>query len=406
MKKEFVAQAGLTITSFLVGLLLLEAALRLGRAPAFSLVPPTGYFQPQPERGYDITPSWPATRQHAADGSTYRLWSNELGCFDRPADRQELARGYVLLVGDSFTFGYMPWERTWGSQMQNRLGLRILQCGVPGYGTKQEFSKAKGTVRRLGRLPRAVVVGYFENDMEDDYLFPRSQVVDGFLASARAWKDMRTGAVAVKSDAELKAKARQYERGEEAYECPGDSRLQLCKCFLYRHSLLYRRVKDPLKNWLSRLPFFPRKDLLAAPEPFAFWLPRARYPRLDEAWRRHLANIAAFADYFKSRGVPILFVMIPMKEQVYPHLCPPANADSDPDQPQRIVSAFGRVRGIDVYDLLPIFREHADAGKTRLDPRTDLYWDKDLHWSPNGTELAGRAVADVLRRRLSAPGTR
>ena len=55
-------------------------------------------------------------------------------------------------------------------------------------------------------------------------------------------------------------------------------------------------------------------------------------------------------------------------------------------------------------DLLPEFLRHADQSPRRfLDPRKDLYWSLDGHWSPKGNRLAGLTVArHLVERRLIA----
>jgi len=89
---------------------LAEAGLRLTPYARLLLTPPRFYFVADPETGYDITPNAPV-RTHAFEDAAYPLWSNELGCFDRPYEGE---RDYVLLVGDSYSHHFAPFERKWG----------------------------------------------------------------------------------------------------------------------------------------------------------------------------------------------------------------------------------------------------------------------------------------------------
>jgi hypothetical protein len=97
-----------------------------------------------------------------------------------------------------------------------------------------------------------------------------------------------------------------------------------------------------------------------------------------------------------------MVVLIPMREQVYGFL--PGAAAWGGDGPTRRVRDFLERENIPHVDLLPVFRRHADQSPRRfLDPRKDLYWSLDGHWSPKGNRLAGLAVAaHLVERRLIA----
>jgi len=63
---------------------------------------------------------------------------------------------------------------------------------VTGYGTKQEWLKAAEIIARVRHQPRLIIVGYFWNDLSDDYSFPSLTVIDGFLVDATRYKDPKT----------------------------------------------------------------------------------------------------------------------------------------------------------------------------------------------------------------------
>jgi len=69
-----------------------------------------------------------------------------LGCFDAPFKND---RDYAVLVGDSFTWGWTPFGEKFGTIIEESCGIRILKCGVGGYGTKQEFLKLKKIVKNI-----------------------------------------------------------------------------------------------------------------------------------------------------------------------------------------------------------------------------------------------------------------
>lgn len=112
----------------------------------------------------DIRPNFPTTTIPFPEGP-YEVWSNELGCFDMPYRGEE---PYIYLTGDSFAWGFAPFENKWGTQLENLLGIRILKCGVIAFGTKQELQKAANDLARLP-VPKLILVSYFINDVNDDY---------------------------------------------------------------------------------------------------------------------------------------------------------------------------------------------------------------------------------------------
>ena len=59
--------------------------------------------------------------------------------------------------------------------------MRVLKCGVTGYGTKQEFLKARRVIGTLASPPRLVIVAYFGNDLHDDLGSPTKLVYNGQL---------------------------------------------------------------------------------------------------------------------------------------------------------------------------------------------------------------------------------
>ena len=137
-----------------------------------------------------------------------RVWSNELGCFDYWYDRQDQ---FIYLVGDSFTWGFVPLENTWGAILERVLGARTLKCGVGGYGTHQERIKIERLIGKVG-IPRLIIVGYFTgNDLTDDYLFPNYTVIQGYWAKNVNF-DLASGGRRVLSDEEIQTNLHEFLR--------------------------------------------------------------------------------------------------------------------------------------------------------------------------------------------------
>ena len=281
------------------------------------------------------------------------VWSNKLGCFDRPYRGE---KNHILLVGDSFTWGYAPFEAKFGTLLESKLNRRVLKCGVPGYGTGQELRKAKRVVRRTGR-PSMIIVGYFENDLENDYVYPAFKVLNGNLVAHRKVRDYDTGEIAVVRRAVKKD-------------------LRTVRTFLDDHSGIYRLLKRnaairKMAAMITGLKIPPVSAGMAMRDPEDF-------PWLKKAWARHEKNLLGFKTYAESIDARLLIVIIPEMHQV-------RAGDGEGYYNTRLREFFGR-NGMEYLDLLPAFRQ-ADA---------PLYWSKDHHTNVAGNELIANEVYKYL----------
>jgi hypothetical protein len=398
--KKALMNATLVLLGIAVALILLEGLLRLtpyARLISPDPVTPRDYFRADKVNGYDIDENRSANPFRLKECS-FDIWSNEIGCFDRPYGGE---KHYILLVGDSFSWGYVPYEDNWGGVLESATGRRVLKCGVPGYGTKNAHLKAKSILARLEKKPEVLLVGYFYNDLLDDYLFPRYRVLDGQVLEGRILADPRTGEIREKTDPLLREEMENWSRFGVPHvpQAPAIKRL---KRYLNEHSVLYRVVQPALTALVERAPLSaevraavldpPSKNessvdiLFASPETL---------PWLSDAWKNHFGNIRRLKEWAGEEGIRLVVVLIPTREQVYGFL-PGATARQD-NRPGRMVGRFLQQEGISYVDLLPVFQRYADQRPRRfLDPEKDLYWALDSHWSPRGSRLAGLHIARYL----------
>ena len=99
-------------------------------------------------------------------------------------------------------------------------------------------------------------------------------------------------------------------------------------------------------------------------------------------------------DFLKARGVPLLVVLIPEKEQVYRHAVPPHFDVPDEEAKPSVlwkVEADLRELGIPVVNLLGPFHDVAQRGKL-------IYWRDDTHWNVRGREIAVDKTWREIRR--------
>ena len=403
--RAVLGRLGLLLFSILLTLLAAEGLVRwLAPAPP----PPPAhqhYYRADAEMGYDIVPNFPRTPEEREDHTTRHMWSNELGCYDTSARPRA---PYVLLMGDSFAHGSTRFEDNWGTVVETRLGHRVLKCGIPGSGTRQQLVKARRIIARMQRAPELIIVGWFPNDLEDDVLFPRLTVLDGWQVAARRLTDRDTGAVETYDADALQAKAQAFER---ARTCTMAGVLRRTRCRLAAHSRLVALFGQALRTFAARFPglgtFLTQAGLMSPspaqepPIPLAFASPDGR-PWLRQAWERHLEGIAMFQALAEEQRAPLLVVLQPANFQVYPFLARGHRVEVE--RPHDVVARFLEERRIAHLDLLPVLRAHADVTpRARLDPVRDLYYRLDFHFSRRGNVLAGLAVAEHIAARGLLP---
>jgi hypothetical protein len=379
--------AGLILLSVLAVLVLLETALRF--TPYRYLLTRDRhlryYYQADLVKGFDIVPNVSGKRLSVDNRVEFEVWSNELGCFDQPYRNEP---DYLLLVGDSFTHSYAPFPDKWGTQIEKLLNYRVLKCGVSGYGTKQELLKAAEIIARVRHQPRLIIVGYFWNDLSDDYSFPILTVIDGFLVNSTRYKDPQTGKL---SKDELE---KPYTFWEKWFS--GTYPLsfgEMTRYYLDQHLIVMNLINDALVR------YFPgKKNAFADSNKFLAF--QDEQPWVREIWDRHLENLAAFKDLAAANRARLLVVLIPTNTQVYPFLAPHSGIDLE--RPNRILGRFLKAQGIDYLDLLPLMKTYADQQpRPSLNPDKDLYWRQNSHWSIRGEHLVGLLVSRyILEHRL------
>jgi hypothetical protein len=374
---------GLVLASLILMLLLVEMVLRftpykqlLQRRADWEM---QNYYRADATKGFDIRPNVGKIHTSVDNRSVaYDIWSNELGCFDEPYRGE---KDVILLVGDSFTHAYAPFEDKWGTRMEKLLNYRVLKAGVTAYGTRQELLKAREIIAQIHRSPRLIIVGYFWNDLTDDYAFPGVTVVDGLLIGAGPYKDKKTGQLP-----SVEVLEKHYSLWEKLTGHYPLSFRNILYYFLDQHFISVNLISD------ATMKLFPPKFSYVDPMNFpAFY----QEPWIEKAWAKNEENLKAFKELAAAQGAELLVVLIPTNTQVYPFLI--GNRKIDLERPNRTLSPFLRQEQIRYLDLLPFFRHYADqTPRKRLSSQKDLYWRYSSHWSIQGERLAGLLVSRYI----------
>lgn len=395
------ANTALVVASVIIATLSCEIGLRIigftnpgdfkipnrGMAPRF-------YYVNEPTLGHDIVQNFPPdvfllpdyTRTY---GAPFPVASNSLGCRDRPFEPKD---SYILLIGDSYTWGYAALEDTWGAILEHLIGQRVLKCGVPGYGPRQERQKLETVVERAGR-PGVVIVGYSMNDLLDDYLYPSRTVIEGYLVDKVVLANALQGGREVRSEEALHA--RMIRSLESKSSVVGR-----VKDLLARYSILYDLLgtAEVLLPVTRRIGISQRQDPLSDVQPFRS---ATDFPWLAQAWEDHLNHLRQLKVVVESLGANMLVVVFPNTRQIYSSLRP-QNGTFQWEYPNQRLTEFFEREQITFVDLLSEFRRYARCyGRSTPTTPEDLYWAHDDHPNVKGNRLAGLLIGrHVLEQSL------
>jgi hypothetical protein len=324
------------------------------------------YYVAHEERGFDIAPNRRGL-VHYVDGTFYPVWSNALGCFDA---EPRIGDGYVYLAGDSFAWGFTPFEDKLGTVLERRLGLPVVKCGVAGTGQLHQLSKLKEAIAALGRKPLLIVDTYFENDVADDLAYPSNTVVGGWTV-AKMHLVERDGRYVVRprSPAEIEA---------AADVVPAVGPLDGLWYALARYSLSF----DIARGLLARVQEGPggregtgAGGLKRIYQP-GLWQRDGRFWYADNPYaarnRTALGEMKAYAD---ALDVPLFLLLIPPKG----HATEPHYYDE--------LKAALRAMGIGFADAAEHFAQKGSRW-------WELYWPRDAHLDPNGNRVVGDFLAE------------
>lgn len=395
--------AALVVASIIVGIVLCEMGLRLVgfdhpsavHIPGKSMAPQF-YYAADGVNGHDISKNFSGgeflmPEYMRAYKTSYTVSSNNLGCRDRSFDPQD---GYVMLVGDSVTHGYVALEETWGTVLGQLIDRRVLQCGVSGYGTRHERHKLETVAAHAGR-PHLVIVGHVWNDILDDYLYPGRTVIDGYMLDKVVPADAMQGGRQVRSDDVLQSRLKNHLE-------PKVGPIGRAKQLLTDHSIMYDLLENSeavqrAGSWLGFKVSSNRRSELEAFQPVA------EFPWLEQAWETHLESMRQLKRAVDALDATMLVVMFPDRRQFYESLRP-QNGNFQWEYPNQRLTKFLQQEQIAFIDLLPEFRRYVQC-RGRSMPRTqdDLYWVYDDHPNVKGNRLAGFLIGREMLERSVIP---
>ena len=385
--------SAISLLTFVVADLILHFTRYKSLLPSFFIEQTRYYYVKDDELSMDIKENFPKKYVILSpDIPGYYIWSNNIGCFDYPYNGED---NFILLVGDSFTWGLVPFEYNWGTILEKLINTRILKCGVCSFGTKQEMLKAKKIISKIKKIPRYILVGYYINDILNDWFFPSMTVVDGYLTYTKD-ANLKTGKA---KEVDPREKIERYKKYCTLGKVESNMFVAQIKCFLWKNSILYNMI---LKNWgeiirkiLSFLPKNVKKEIVSKPRTDileVYYNTELKW--INKAWEKHKEILSEFIKFSQSIGSEIYFIIIPAKEQVYPEIFEKLGIDIgrfDIELPQKRLRKFFTEKSVPFLDLLPIFRKYASEGKK-------LYWPIDRHLNIEGNKILAQEVYRFIKK--------
>lgn len=299
---------------------------------------------------------------------------NSQGYRGREFGPEKHGRFRILAIGDSFTFGYgVEDNESYPARLEQILGneyhmegIEIVNAGfAAGYfpDTYYLFLKERGLKLR----PDLILIGFFiGNDIDH-----RNASEHRWVNTDRDGLPLRI--MSVEGEVEDGRWVRRHKQA--VYRIP-----------VLRNSHLFQLLVSAGKG-VSRIVQGEEARLADSSNPFMY---EATYQeRTDAAVRQVQTLFRAMAALAAKARIPLVVLMIPAREQVYPDKRPSVgNRDRDLEKPQRIFSAFFERERIPYLDLLPHLKGPArEAG---------LYFPYDMHWNAKGHDLGARVVAAYL----------
>jgi hypothetical protein len=333
----------------------------------------------------------------------FNYWNNALGLNDEEFEvPKPTGRFRIMAVGDSFTFGLVPYPDSVMTLLEARLrsmcrgrDLDILNFGIGGTGV--DDYRVIVTLGFATYAPDLVVVHFYAgNDGPDVYRLAheRSQW-RALLGHSRLWTFARN-VIRLRRHVPEAVRA---AGNRPAYLDPGGPAPRGGAVVDPGHPL---RQDDPaLMGPIFDVEAF---DAILGQELRRLYVPPDP-AMLERAWQPMIEALDAIRDRVSRGQARLALVVYPsvlqvdatVREALVQRLhergryVPLTLAAVDPELPQKRLAAYCRRVGLPCFDLTPAFiRAHHDA------PGPSLYKQRDAHWTPLGNAVAAQAEAGHL----------
>jgi len=393
----------LVIISIIISILLIELSLRIigFNKYEFKGYPPYYLTKKGDYDNFDIKENIKETDFIFNDSKPHKVWGNEIGCFDESI--ANIDDNYILVAGDSNSWGYVPYEKNWSYLLEKKIKIKILNCGVPAYSTIQELYKTKkilgeGYEKKNLHKPRLIILQYtFNNDFLGDYLFPQYKVQNNILTTNKYLDNIYKGTLRYKEENKFWDKLK-YDLNEKFY---------LFRVLHRSHSFLKKKTKHSSNKKVSSSDInAPPRFILTSFD--LSYLNFKKFPWAKKAWKAHLENILEFKKISDDVGAELLFVFWgDLPDYSRKHFKQALNLNKNLKKGEQIITLnndkllfkFLEENNINYLDLSKLawdlvgYKSLTDEGEKLRDV---LIWKNDNHMNVEGNKFMSEKIYNKL----------
>lgn len=347
LRSQTLKNLALLLGSLLFVFIVFEILVRVFSPQIFE-IHPRGMYTTDEDVGYALTPGFEGQLQR--NEFTTRISVNDQGLRGRPfgPKRDDISR--ILVLGDSFAFGYGVEEHesfpAYLEACLNSAGagaFEVLTAGVPGYGTVDQLNFLRSRGEALA--PDVVILQFLSSNDLDENRYPATE-----------WADVEDGWLVYSSDgydpATMLPLWKQFELWLKANV----------------HSAGF--VSERIGYLLLKSSLFPRLELAMWGELFS--------DEEERLFEEALTDIKHHAD-----GLGARFLFLYLTDQG------PVLARSEPQlRSEALVERVLSDQGVDWINMYRLMREHEDRGS--------FYFPLDGHWNAAGHQFAAEALCREL----------
>jgi len=290
----------------------------------------------------------------------------------------------VVVVGDSFmTVGSL--DNTFASQLADRSGLFVYNRAMMGHGPFVSLENYLDDPRHIDKSPNFLVWGFAEREISPK-TFRR-------LYYAMTWREEITRNGNIELD-RLEAGRKVYVHWKSLSPAQLKHSLPATSIFAQTSQWVWNRTSCLIMGRLHPDLIPAREDVIDGPMLFY----RYHIEAISTALNADDVNVVAQAvkeldALCLKRGMRLIILLIPEKEQVYRDWIPAQyNPTDKPIPPSSLgsIEAALRNEGVLVVNLLPEFNEATLRGER-------VYWRDDTHWKPEGIGIAADQVWSIIK---------
>ena len=300
---------------------------------------------------------------------------NSEGLRDDEIKAKDEYDGRILMLGDSFTFGFgIEHEKTFSSVLENLFSeqgqkIDVINTGVVSYSPLPEYLylREKG----LKYNPDVVIMNFDMSDVWGDYIFEKTIIIDA------------KGRITNITQEEKQPKKKLF------------TKIKIV-------DFLNQKTNSVIDRWYANLAYKPQMDRTYVYDiehnRYAITLDeREKIVNEEELWERSFEYIIRTKELAEKNNAEFILVIYPYGHQVSVrewdlgrHHFGLATDKVYGNHPEEILKEFAEKNDVTLFNMFPVFKE----SKTY-----PLYFRFDGHFNNNGHQLMAESMYEELTKR-------